>query len=254
MTACLGSVRSLQEAAVIAAAGVPWIDLKEPAAGALGAVSHVVLREVATAWCGHRTLSATIGDCWDTPDVIPTRVQAVAAAGLDYAKVGLFAQRPGQLLLGALADACRATCGVIAVCFAEAPPTAADLDALAATGLAGLMLDTADKQGPGLCQLLPLPALQAFVSSVKSRGLLCGLAGRLALSDVPVLLPLGADYLGFRGALCGGSGREAAVDHNAALQLVNLFGVAGQPPPRGALLQEGFRDGHRFCRSGPWPR
>ena len=47
MTACLASVRSLEEANLVAAAGVPWIDLKDPASGALGAVSPAVMREVA---------------------------------------------------------------------------------------------------------------------------------------------------------------------------------------------------------------
>lgn len=240
MTACLASVRSLAEANLVAGVGVPWIDLKEPSAGALGAVPRAVLLEVAAEWGGRRTLSATIGDCWEMPVEIPGRVQAVAEAGLNYAKVGLFAHRPGTSLLAALEEACRAPCGVIAVCFAEAPPTAADVDALAATGLAGLMLDTANKQGPGLCQLLAQPALQVFVSRVKARGLLCGLAGRLAPSDVPALLPLGADYLGFRGALSGGLGREATVEHAAAARVAAMFRIEPESRAHCALLQDGY--------------
>ena len=240
MTACLASVRSLQEARVVADAGVPWIDLKEPAAGALGAVPRAVLLDVAAEWSGRRTLSATIGDCWEMPAEIPGRVRAVAEAGLDYAKVGLFARRPHPSLLAALEEACRASCGVIAVCFAEAPPTAADVDALAATGLAGLMLDTANKHGPGLCELLPQPALQAFVAAVKKRRLLCGLAGRLSLPDLPGLLPLGADYLGFRGALCAGRGREAAVDLGAAARVAAMFKIEPESRAHGALPEDGY--------------
>ena len=82
MTACLASVRSLAEANLVAAAGVPWIDLKDPASGALGAVSPAVMHEVATRWRGHRTLSATVGDCWEQPGDIEGRVRAVAEAAL----------------------------------------------------------------------------------------------------------------------------------------------------------------------------
>lgn len=223
MTACLASVRSLEEAGIVAAAGVPWIDLKEPAAGALGAVPEAVLHEVAAVWRGRRILSATIGDCWNLPHEIPGRVQAVVDAGLDYAKVGIFAQRPSVALLDALHGACAAGARTIAVCFAESPPDAQDIATLAGCGLAGLMLDTAYKQGPALCELLPTSALQAFVYEVKARNLLCGLAGRLALADVPALLPLGADYLGFRSALCAARGREAAIDSVAAAQVVAMF-------------------------------
>ena len=38
MTRLLASVRDMAEARLVADCGVPWIDLKEPAAGALGAV------------------------------------------------------------------------------------------------------------------------------------------------------------------------------------------------------------------------
>lgn len=228
MTACLASVRSLAEANLVAAAGVAWIDLKEPAAGALGAVPASVLDEVAAAWRGRRILSATIGDCWETSDQIPSRVRAVAQAGLDYAKVGLFAQRPSLALLAAMGRASAMGTKVIAVCFAEAPPDANDIARLADCGLAGLMLDTASKEGPPLCELLPTADLRVFVQAVKARGLLCGLAGRLSLSDIPDLLPLGADYLGFRSALCGGLGREAAVDGEAARRLVARFAEPGR--------------------------
>jgi uncharacterized protein (UPF0264 family) len=51
---------------------------------------------------------------------------------------------------------------------------------------------------------------------VKSRQLICGLAGSLRLDDVPQLLQLQPDYLGFRGALC---------DRNDRLGRINSFSV-----------------------------
>jgi len=42
--------------------------------------------------------------------------------------------------------------------------------------------------------------------------LLCGLAGSLCETDIDTLLPLGADYLGFRGALCAGGLRTDGID------------------------------------------
>lgn len=223
MTRLLASVRDMAEARLVADCGVPWIDLKEPAAGALGAVPLDVIAAAVAAFGATHTLSATIGDCWDTPQQIPARVAAIAATGAHYAKVGLFARRVSQPLRAALAASTSLGCGVIAVCFAEAPPREDDIQALAELGLAGLMLDTAEKSGPGLRALLSPAALSRFVAAVHGQGLLCGLAGRLAVADVPVLKTLGADYLGFRSALCADAERVAALDASSVQRLCDLF-------------------------------
>lgn len=233
MSSLLASVRDVAEARLVADCGVPWIDLKEPAAGALGAVPLGVIAAVVAAFGATHTLSATIGDCWDTPAEIPGRVAAIATTGARYAKVGLFARALSPPLREALAASTRLGCGVIAVCFAEAPPRAEDVRALAELGLAGLMLDTADKAGPGLCGLLSQVELADFVREVHAHGLLCGLAGRLALADVPALQPLGADYLGFRSALCANAARVATVQTTAVQRLLGLFPPGRSPTPAG---------------------
>ena len=65
MISLLASVRDLVEAREAAAAGVDLIDLKEPSAGALGALATDDIRAIVTAirsgW-PHRPVSATIGD------------------------------------------------------------------------------------------------------------------------------------------------------------------------------------------------
>ncbi len=223
MTALLASVRNLAEAQVVAACGVPWIDLKEPAEGALGAVPLGVVRDVVGQFGATHTVSATIGDCWDNPADIPVRVAVIAQAGVAYAKVGLYGHAPTPQMLAALALAAGCGCGVIAVCFAEAPPNLADLRQLASTGIAGVMLDTARKDGPGLGALLEPARLQEFVQGVAGLGLLCGLAGRLASSEVPTLMALGPDYLGFRSALCAHAERVASVDTLRVQALCRLF-------------------------------
>lgn len=212
MTALLASVRNLAEARLVAAGGADWIDLKEPAAGALGAVDHATVTSVAREFGDTHRISATIGDCWDSPAVIPARVAAMVAAGAQYVKVGAYAAEPADALLDALAAACALPARVIVVCFAERAPRAVDLRRLAATGIAGLMLDTAVKDGPRLLELLEPAALGAFVTATRALGLLSGLAGRLRVDDIPALLRVAPDYLGFRGALCAGDARTADID------------------------------------------
>jgi dihydroneopterin aldolase len=212
MTAMLASVRNLTEARLVAACGVDWIDLKDPARGALGEVDVATISEVSTTLGARFRISATIGDCWETPSVIPARVAASRAAGAAYVKIGAYAHALAPAMLEALDRACRVPAKVIVVCFAEDPPDAEDLARLAATGIVGVMLDTAVKAGPSLRALLSTDALQAFVDRARKLGLLTGLAGRLSLDDIAPLRIHAPDYLGFRGAMCDDAQRTASID------------------------------------------
>jgi len=73
-------------------------------------------------------------------------------------------------------------------------------------------------------------ALDRFVSQCREEGLLSGLAGSLEAPDVPRLLPLGPNYLGFRGSLCQGRSRDAAIDAASVRMIRDLipFEVDGQ--------------------------
>jgi (5-formylfuran-3-yl)methyl phosphate synthase len=202
----LVSVRDVAEAGVAAEAGADFIDLKDPAAGALGGLPVARIAEVVAALraAGHRgKVSATIGD-WPAEAVpaILAQVAAVAACGVDYVKVGVAPGPHAQALLQALA-----TCGatVVPVFIADDGLAALPLaEALAHRAFPALMLDTQDKLGGSLLQRVPAAALQGFLQAVQGAGALAGLAGALRLADVPALQALAPDFAGFRSAVCSG--------------------------------------------------
>jgi len=218
MNAFLASTRCVEEAAVALAGGADWIDLKEPADGALGAVATDEINRV-VGWVREThcnvPVSATIGDCWNDIRTMISRVGELADTAVDYVKIGLFARSPGDELLEAIRRCCDIGPSVILVCFAENPPHDADIDHLAETGIAGMMLDTADKAGGTLTERLGYRELGSFVRAARSRDLLCGLAGSLKLEDIDRLAPLRADYLGFRGLLCDTGTRTASLNPEA---------------------------------------
>jgi dihydroneopterin aldolase len=165
---------------------------------------------------GRRPVSATVGDLPDDPAILSEAVRATGATGVDYVKVGFFSY--GRL------DSCLRTISgltprqaVVAVLFADRAPPLDALPRFAASGFAGVMLDTADKRTGRLLDHASPKALGRFVTEARALGLLCGLAGSLRLEDVPVLLPLGPDYLGFRGALCRDSQRCQRLDRDRLL-------------------------------------
>ena len=224
MPRLLVSVRSVHEALAAAQAGAHFIDLKEPASGALGGLPpRRIARIVQALRALHpgAPISATIGDVpVASRDEILRRVAAVSACGVDYVKVGI-APGAGTGAAMALLDSL-ASCGtaVVPVLIADAGIDDSLVEAaLQARVFPALMLDTVDKHGGSLLQRHPLAVLAAFVERARSHGCLAGLAGALRAVDVAALIALAPDFAGFRGAVCAGD-RAGALDAERVRDLV----------------------------------
>jgi dihydroneopterin aldolase len=176
MTLMLASVTSAAEARTAVAAGADIIDLKDPQAGALGALPVETTRRAVAAVAGARPTSATVGDLPMEPASVRGAVEATAGTGVDYVKVGLFAG-PGRLsCLAALAPLCARGIKVVIVIFADQQPDFSLIAPIARSGCAGVMVDTAHKGAGGLIRCLGPNQLKAFVRQARGAGLLTGLA------------------------------------------------------------------------------
>ncbi len=210
----LASVATLAEMDCALAGGADIVDLKDPARGALGAWAVPDLQAAMARWQalppGRPLLSATVGDHPPVPEVLAQAVRIVGATGVPLVKIGFFTRDGAGLssCLAALTPLAREY-RLIAVLFADRAPDFSLLPALKAASFHGVMLDTADKGAGRLTDHLPLPRLQDFVAQARGLGLLTGLAGSLRLGDIAALKALCPDYLGFRGALCGGARTDA---------------------------------------------
>jgi uncharacterized protein (UPF0264 family) len=228
MTGFLASVTSVDEALLAVEAGAEVIDLKNPTRGALGALDASVAREIVAAVDGKRTLSATVGDF---PSMDPREVLAAArrtaGLGVDFVKIGFFGTPRDADCVRALASLAAET-RLVAVQFADLAPDPDLCEQLVESQFAGVMLDTARKDGPGLRALFSEPQLSRYVRGAQALGLIAGLAGKLRLADIEPLLELAPDYLGFRGALCAQHLRSAGLDARA-LRAVRLAIPVAQP-------------------------
>ena len=215
----LVSVKNAEEAMAALAGGADLIDAKDPAAGALGAVSLEVLRDIHSTVAGLRPVSAALGDAVDERS-IERDARAYAFAGASLVKIG-FAGISSRSRVDALLNAARRGAaqhaGVIAVAYADAERVASlhpdvILDAAASVSVAGVLLDTADKRGPGLSQHVPLERLASWVTTAHRAGLLVAIAGKLSADDIAFARDAGADIAGMRGAACdeGRTGRVVA--------------------------------------------
>jgi|KBSSwiStaDraftv2_1062776.scaffolds.fasta_scaffold99979_3 uncharacterized protein (UPF0264 family) len=198
--------------------GADIVDAKDPAAGALGAVTFDVFRAIAAAVDERRPLTAAMGDA-TTPASVETDARMFASLGAALIKLG-FAGIDSAAAVHALAEAAvrgarSGRAGVVLVAYAdrahESVSFTALLDVASSAGAAGVLLDTADKRGPRLTELLPPATLAAWVERAHRRSLTVALAGRLLAADLPIARQCGADVAGVRGAACAG-GRGGVVE------------------------------------------
>jgi len=223
MSFMLASVNSLDEARLVRDLNVDIIDLKQPAQGALGALEIKTVAEIVAELKPQARISATVGDLPMQPELLRQAVQDMAATGVDYVKIGFF---PGGDWLGCmerLATISQQGYALIAVLFADTGPDFNVIEPLARAGFRGVMLDTMDKRQGSLTRLMTFEALQQFVETAKAYSLLCGLAGSLRAADIAMLLPLNADYLGFRGALCRQHCRTSQLDPMQIAEISRLL-------------------------------
>ncbi|MHC2002216.1 (5-formylfuran-3-yl)methyl phosphate synthase [Methylobacterium sp. CM6241] len=218
----LVSVRDADEAVMAARAGADLVDAKDPVRGALGALPVETVRAIVASIADEAVSSAVAGEPQDAAS-LPGSVAAMAGTGIGYVKVAVRADFDDD----ALAAAARAAPGrLIAVLFAGAPMPDDLVGRLAGAGFAGVMIDTAAKDGRRLGDLLPAPRLSAFTADARLHGLLSGLAGSLTIADIAVLAAHRPDYLGFRGGLCFGSDRTRGLDpERVALAVQTLRGL-----------------------------
>src|SRR5262245_42004975 len=239
----LVSVANAEEADAALLGGAIIIDAKDPAAGALAPVPLDTFRAIQMVVGGIRPVSAALGDAADET-TIEAATREFADANAAFVKLGFVGvdsrARVQSLIAAAVRGAsglsnCRPAfalaqggtrrssrhvrrrfgpVGVVAVAYADhtsEPVTPFDIiDAASSEGATGVLIDTADKHGPGLPALMTTAALTSWVRHAHEAGLTAAVAGKLTIDDLAWARECGADIAGVRGAACE-SGRTTRV-------------------------------------------
>jgi (5-formylfuran-3-yl)methyl phosphate synthase len=221
MTRMLASVVDAEEADVVLKLGADVIDLKDPRRGALGTLPLEAVREVQARVAGRCETSAALGDPPYEETALLAAARAVGAAGVNYVKLAVHG--PTLHRLEASLQRLAREVGLVGMMFADQEPDFALLAKLAALGFKGAMLDTRDKTRGRLVAHLDVVRLNEFCSQCHNLQLMSGLAGSLEAPDVPRLLLVRPDVLGFRGALCRAHDRRGAIDPQSVALIRNLI-------------------------------
>lgn len=228
MTRLLVSVRNVDEALLAVRGGADFIDLKEPAQGALGGLPEATVRAIVQALreAGSTLpVSATIGDMpMHEQGEILARVERVGACGVDIVKVGIERSPAAGAVLRALA-----ACGrpLVPVFIADRGLDDAAVALALTLGFEGVMVDTADKRAGSLFEALPMEAVARFVAMAREASVMVGIAGALRRHHAPTIAALAPDFAGFRSAVCVGE-RSGALDAGCLRELVAAMQAAAQ--------------------------
>lgn len=215
----LVSVRNPGEARIARDAGTDLIDLKEPRRGSLGMVDMPVAEAVADELPAE-ALSLALGELteWNGSPVIPKVPSAIR-----FLKLGLSNQadhpdwkQDWPRLRQAVNERSGKSFDWIAVVYAdcEAARSPAPEEIIAAareSNCTGVLFDTWSKTGGSLTDHLSLENLASYIASIHSAGMLAALAGGVRAEHLPELLPLEADIIAVRGAVCEHQSRTARV-------------------------------------------
>ena len=240
MTKWLASVQSFEEAQALIPALPDILDIKNPSQGALGALDIITVASIVRLVAKNCQTSATIGDLSMQAGLINPAMVEMAASGVDYVKVGVF---PDQNLMGCLEGMAKTleqlSVPVIAVLFVDKMPSQDVMSQLKQSGFKGVMVDTAIKDGRHLLDHWDADQLSDFINEANHYDLLCGLAGALRYEDIAELQFLGADYLGFRSALCQNRERTGLLQAHLAVQIQQAMLSDDGLKGRVSLLQKG---------------
>ena len=240
MPQLLVSIRSPQEALDALSGGAGILDIKEPSHGPLGMASLADLYLIcATAKAvSPVAISAALGEVLDWQHaplpVLPPHLQ--------YAKLGL-AGLVNERHWVAMWRQLRAEFDVlrgkpldwVAVAYADtdragSPSVRAVLEAAIEGDCRAFLIDTFDKAGGRLVELIPATELRAIVEHAHAHQVAVAFAGRVTAADLPQLLPCEPDVIAVRGAACEAGVRESTVSASTVAALVT--DIKNLTPPR----------------------
>jgi uncharacterized protein (UPF0264 family)/ribosome-associated protein YbcJ (S4-like RNA binding protein) len=251
----LVSVRTPQEALDALAGGAGIIDIKEPANGPLGMAPLLEQYQIAATVRASSPvpLSAALGELADWQ----SQPMPSLPPHLQFAKLGLagMAREPHWR---AIWKQVRAEFDVlrgrpldwVAVAYADAERVAAPslkdvLQAAIEEGCKVFLIDTCEKGGPGLVDLIPLPQLRDLIELAHFHQLPVALAGQIRAADLASLLPLGPDIIAVRGAACVAGDRGSAIQADAVATLVSALQTTPGRPVSVTSLPEPEPKEHR---------
>ena len=251
MTKMLASVADAREAAIAAEGGADILDFNLAELPEGEGLSADEIRRFSANENDRRAVWLTLGDWPGGEGALASRLRAASAIGVDAVKIA--APPPDAGSQAVRAELAGVSIPLIVVLHAEDDPDPAALYRFYEQGFSGIFLDISEKSQGRLLDYLPPAKLANVVDRCRALGLTIGLAGGLEAPDVPRLLSLGPDILGFRVALIEAEAHQATISPDAVHAIRALIPAGsvsahgdgsnagkGRPPPTDKIFVRDF--------------
>ncbi|MFX1303934.1 MAG: (5-formylfuran-3-yl)methyl phosphate synthase [Promethearchaeota archaeon] len=216
------SPRTIEEAKIVIANQVDYIDCKNPDEGSLGANFPWIIKEMKSLIPSDSSqlLSATIGDFPNLPGSASLAALGAAVSGADIIKVGLKGPKDEKTAIKLMQKVVKAVkeynnnIKIVAAGYADrirmnSSPEFMSIPTIASeSGSDIAMLDTYIKDKMGLFDFLTTPQLIQFKNKAKDLDLKVALAGNLRKKDISSINYIGPDIIGVRSVVCEGYDRN----------------------------------------------
>ena len=228
-TNLLVSLRKLDELSKEIINEVDILDLKDPLNGSIGAWDLQDIKKVICRFKNQIQISATLGDIFNN-DKFLIKLKQFDKLDLDYIKFGLLSFNIKNLFdkitfLGERKFKTKLVCVVFVDISDNFKFVYKKLDSFHASGIKYLMLDTYDKNNGDLLSFCSISNLDKFISKCRKFDIKTGLAGSLKESQIPLMMKLKPNILGFRSAICKLNKRMSEVDTRKLKKISRHFNL-----------------------------
>lgn len=238
----LVSVRDAEEALAAVAGGADIVDAKEPMLGPLAPVSPPALQSICAAVPLSMPLSVALGDARPAElEEIVSGVAPLRCRSAIFFKAALVSGSAGDTAAAMLRATRRLATrpdrpSFILARYVDGPADAMDLgdwvDACAASGAHGLLLDTSRKAGASLLESVDVRSLAALRRHATRRGIWLALAGGVTIDAMEALGRVRPHVVGVRGAVCDGPRTGPLSRKRIELLRGALDGIMTRPQPQ----------------------
>jgi len=202
MTKFLASIKNIEEAKKILFSNIDIIDFKNVNDGALGFVGVEIVNQGRKLLKDH-VISVTMGnDLNPNNESLINNIKSVVENKIEYIKIGMFDISMLYEHKNLLRKINFSSTKPICVVFADQGFDLSLIQKIIDIGYKGVMIDTCQKNGKSILDLINKDIITKFIKIVKDNNVICGLSGSLKFHHIKELKDLDINFLGFRGELC----------------------------------------------------
>ncbi len=226
-TKFLISLKNIEEISNEVIEEVDILDLKNPLKGAIGAWELNNIKRVISIHKKKITISATLGDVFGDKEFL-IKLKKFDCLGLDFIKFGLLSIDQKNLFekLRMIESRVFKT-NLVCVVFVDKKNhlnlVNNNLNYFLKCGVKNILLDTFGKKKGDLLNFCKTDYLRKFISKCKKKNIKIGLAGGLKEIQIPLIVKLNPDIVGFRSAICRSNKRTSSIDIKKIKKLSGYF-------------------------------